>query len=499
MKKSISLGTVADLLACECLPAWRGVVLSEPTISSQRVTPGALFIAVPGTKVDGHQFLDAAFSAGAAAAVVTDSTALKGRPGIAVKDAREAVGLIGALFADFPTREMITVGVTGTNGKTTIHSMTFDLANMLGLPAMRVGTIGLAYPGHQEEGALTTPDAIDLQRWFRSGRNAGAQLAVMEASSHALDQKRVAAVEFDVGVFTNLTRDHLDYHGTMERYFEAKSLLFNLVAQSCKKTKAAVINIDDQYGARYYTHAQALGLRTFGYGRAEGAEVRIEGFSQSIAGSRVTVRYAGHAHTIATPCIGQHNAYNMAAVIGTFIALGYSMEQIVEHIGVIPPVCGRLEPVGNERLGVYVDYAHTPDALENVLRAVREVTSGRVWVVFGCGGDRDRGKRPMMAQIAAQLADVVVVTSDNPRTEAPEAIIADILSGGVMPKYSIVDRREAIRTALSAASDGDVVLIAGKGHEDYQIIGTTKFHFSDQEEVRAVLGSRDSVPSGQAP
>jgi UDP-N-acetylmuramoyl-L-alanyl-D-glutamate--2,6-diaminopimelate ligase len=490
-----SLRQLAEILGGEVIPG--KISESDPgalqchgvSLSSKLLKPGELFVAISGYATDGHQYIPQAFAAGAVAAVVTRREALTGSgyPGIVVPDTRLAVSTLAALFTGEPSKKLQTFAVTGTNGKTTIHWLLYHTLNLLGTPAARLGTIGFEAPGISRGDTLTTPDPVQLHQLLREGLDAGAKAVTLELSSHALHQARAHDLDIDVGIFTNLTRDHLDYHGTMEEYFKAKAILFDLVKQSHKGTRSAVINADDEYGKRYIEYARGLGLKVLTYGQGDGASIRFSGLEQDLQGSSVDITIAGVTKRVRYPAIGLHNAYNFAAVVGALVARGYDAAQVLEAASQVKPVPGRLEPVGNERIGIFVDYAHTPDALENVLRTMREVTKHTVWVVFGCGGDRDKGKRPIMAEVAARLADKAIVTSDNPRTEDPQAIINDILAGGAQVYKAIVDRREAIQAAVQEAQPGDVVLIAGKGHEDYQILGKEKVHFSDQEEARKAL------------
>lgn len=489
--ETFTLAVLADILSGKLsAPLCGGTAVGIPFTDSKRGAEGGLFVALCGVKADGHDFIEDAFSHGAAAAVVSSSEKLGGRPGIIVGDTRAAMSRLSAYYAGEPTDTLRVAGITGTNGKTTIHWLMGHALERLGEPALRLGTLGFAAPGIVDTTMLTTPDPLVLHKCLRKGLEAGARAAVMEVSSHALVQRRADDVQFDVGIFTNLTRDHLDYHGTMEEYYRAKRRLFELIANGRKTAKAAVINIDDEYGRRLFGECEDMGLHCRSYGRHPSAMLRIENFRQDFRGSAFALHIGGRTFEVASPFIGLHNAHNIAAAAGGCIALGYAPVNVLKALCTVPPVPGRLEPVGTEEMGVYVDYAHTPDALINVLSTLRELVKGTLWVVFGCGGDRDRGKRPEMASAAEQYADHVVVTSDNPRTEDPRAIIEDILSKGARPEIVEPDRRKAIRGALTAARPGDVVLIAGKGHEDYQIIGTQKLHFSDQEEVREFLRGR---------
>lgn len=482
----MNLGELAAAIGAELPPSLRSKQIDRITTSSDEVCPGALFVAIPGTKADGHQFLADVFRRGATAAVV--SKLASDIPGVQlqVSDSRRALSQLAASWYGHPSRELKTVGITGTNGKTTTNWLLFHLLNSLGVPTLRVGTLGIAFPGRviQDE-SLTTPDALTLHATLAAGLREGIRGVVMEVSSHALDQLRVEDVAFDVGVFTNLTRDHLDYHGTEQHYFSAKRRLFQLVG-ALHKCRVAVVNADDPHGAVLRSELKDLGLRDLSFGRNAGA-IRLRRFQQEPPRSRLQLFFEGQAYEIHSHFIGEHNAENLAAAFGAAVGLGFSPAEVAERLGGCPQVPGRLQLVGGEQRSVYVDYAHTPDALERVLLALRSVARGKLWVVFGCGGDRDRGKRPIMGAIAQRLADHVVVTSDNPRTEDPQGIIQEILGGATAPTFVEPDRKRAIGRVLEEAGDADIVLIAGKGHENYQIIGSVKHPFSDVEEVERVL------------
>lgn len=460
--------------------------------SSSNVTKGGVFVAIKGNAADGHAFLDDAFARGAGLAVVQDGDYLKGRPGIVVDNTRLALSALASLFTNQPSRDMRVVGVTGTNGKTTTNWIIYHVLNKVGGGALRVGTLGTEYLGRgAREGALTSPDPISLHEVMAEALQAGAHHCVMETSSHALDQARVEDVGFDVGVFTNLTRDHLDYHKTFEHYFAAKSHLFELLARGPKTTKGAVINLDDEYGMKLWRRCRELGLQDLSFGRGAEARFRIADVRETSESMVIRLAVKGDGDlTIHAPFIGPHNAENVVAAFAAVSALGFPSEVIIEALRDTAQVPGRLERVGEGSPRVFVDYAHTPDALERVLKAVRVSTEGRLWCVFGCGGDRDRGKRPEMAKVAAAGADYVVVTSDNPRTESPMSIIEDILASGIRPTSVEPDRAAAILFAISKADARDTVVIAGKGHENYQILGTAKTHFSDQEESLKALAQR---------
>jgi UDP-N-acetylmuramoyl-L-alanyl-D-glutamate--2,6-diaminopimelate ligase len=490
--KSFVLSDLACLLNGELVggPS-KDLLCVSLTASSVEVCTGALFVAVRGTAVDGHSFIHEAFARGAVAAVVEDASLLAGRPGIVVSDSRRALSRLAAIFYGEPSKNLTCIGITGTNGKTTTNWIVYHVLNLIGEGCQRIGTLGSEVMGRNTKaGSLTSPDSISIQRLLHEARHEGANNSVMETSSHALDQARVDDVYFDVGVFSNLTRDHLDYHGTMERYFEAKRRLFELLAKSPKANKGAVVNVDDEYGRRIVADLPALGVRSWSFGSAVDAVLRIVSIEETAEGMNISLDDSQSAEpvTIRAPFIGRHNAENIVCAYGACRALGYEPAVIVAALAGVPQVPGRLERVGTAGPRVFVDYAHTPDALMRALQAVRPTTAGELWVVFGCGGDRDRGKRPEMATVASEYADQVVITSDNPRTESPQAIINEIMVGASSPRIVEVDRREAIRQAISLANSDDTILIAGKGHEDYQIIGTEKIHFSDQAVAAEVLG-----------
>ncbi len=463
------------------------------TASADAVMTGALFVAIRGFKADGHSFVDQAFERGAAACVVEDPAVLRGRPGVVVENSRWALSAIAAAMEAFPSSKLKVVGITGTNGKTTTNWIVYHVLNRLTGGALRIGTLGSEMLGRERiDGSLTSPDPITIQQLMSKAVAAGAKSCVMEVSSHALDQARVEDVQFDVAVFTNLSRDHLDYHKTFEAYFAAKKRLFELLAASPKSTKAAVINADDVYGIELLSFMKSHGLKDYSFGVSEQAAFRIVSVTETAAGMDLVLAHAesGRECRIIAPLIGLHNAENLAAAFASCVALGLSPEDVCSALRDVPQVPGRLERVGNGEKRVFVDYAHTPDALERAIKTVRVSTAGKLWVVFGCGGDRDRGKRPLMGQVAAELADYVVVTSDNPRTEDPQAIIAEILSSGIAVRLVEPDRRAAINRAIIEADPCDTLLIAGKGHEDYQIIGEKKLPFSDQEVARAALAKQ---------
>ncbi|MEK6726089.1 MAG: UDP-N-acetylmuramoyl-L-alanyl-D-glutamate--2,6-diaminopimelate ligase [Deltaproteobacteria bacterium] len=459
---------------------------------SRKVRKGSLFIAIKGEKTDGNLFAEQALGRGAVA-VVTDSPefgVLGFATTIYAPNAREALAKISTAFYGQPASKLKLVGITGTNGKTTTSFLVESILREAGLNPGVVGTINYRYAGKVLPAPNTTPESLDLQRLLNDMVESGVKAAVMEVSSHALSQERVAGCVFDVAVFTNLTQDHLDYHITMERYFEAKARLFT---DFIDEGKTAVINMDDLKGEDL--SKRALG-RVIGYG------IKGRGIETNIYPKDIKLGVEGIEGTLATPSgeikiksslIGEFNLYNILAAAGAGVGLDLTVEVIERGITALKNVPGRLERVdAGQAFAILVDYAHTPDALERVLSTIRGLTDKRIITLFGCGGDRDRGKRPIMGRIAAEYSDIVIVTSDNPRTEEPLKIIEDITSGivgayGHAPLQVIPDRREAITEAIKEAREGDVVLLAGKGHEDYQIIGSQKIHFDDREEaIKAV-------------
>jgi UDP-N-acetylmuramoyl-L-alanyl-D-glutamate--2,6-diaminopimelate ligase len=469
--------------------------VSGLTTNSQAVKPGDLFIGMPGTRVDGGDFWDSAIAAGAVAAVVSQSAAEKavGKVGpetllIAVDDVAAVCAQLAMVFNGYPTTQLQMIGVTGTNGKTTTtHLIEFLLERSQQQP-MLMGTLYTRWAGFNEVAMHTTPFPVDLQQQLAKGLAAGCQQAIMEVSSHALAQGRVRGCQYDVAVFTNLTQDHLDYHKDMEDYFEAKALLFS--PQYLRGT--AIVNIDDAYGQRL---AERLGDRCWRYSTEGKADLGLSDVVYGATGVSGTLHTPKGSVAFQSPLVGQFNLANMLAAIGTGLVLNFDLATMVAALPDFVGVPGRMErvQVGEAQdISVIVDYAHTPDSLENLLKASRPFIPGQMICVFGCGGDRDRTKRPKMGGIAAALADRVVVTSDNPRTENPETILQDVLAGipQTVQPLVLADRAEAIKQAILTAKPGDGILIAGKGHEDYQILGTEKIHFDDREQAQAALKLR---------
>jgi UDP-N-acetylmuramoyl-L-alanyl-D-glutamate--2,6-diaminopimelate ligase len=471
----------AALSAAGLLVEVRGTlpeVVSSAEDDSRRVARGSLFMAVRGSERDGHEYLDRARDAGASIAVVEDAkrTAL---PAIVVTDGRRAAPVVAAAAYDSPAQALRLTAVTGTNGKTTTVHMLRHLLDAPGQRAASMGTVGVLVGSegkpHGDDTGLTTPGPFELQRMLRSLVDAGVRHVAMEVSSHALDQRRVDGLMFDTAVFTNLSRDHLDYHKTMDAYRAAKVKLTAHLAPH----GTVVLNADDPAWRSLATDRRKVSFSA----RMSSAEVHAEDLRFTPTGSQWALVIAGERCAIHLPLIGDFNVSNALGAAAAAYALGLPIDTIARRLSTLPQVPGRLEVV-HERPTVLRDYAHTPDALERALAAVRPFASGRLIVVFGAGGDRDRGKRPEMGGIAARLADIAIVTSDNPRTEDPERILDDIEAGMRTGNHErIENRRDAIARALARAEPDDVVLLAGKGHETYQIRGTEKVPFDERQIV----------------
>jgi UDP-N-acetylmuramoyl-L-alanyl-D-glutamate--2,6-diaminopimelate ligase len=455
---------------------------------NRRVRPGTLFFCVPGMTRDGHEFAADAIERGAAALVVERELRL-GVPEVKVPSVREAMAPAAARFNGDPSATLQVVGVTGTNGKTTTAFLTRALLEADGRQTGLLGTVKSVIGGTEHEVERTTPEAIDLQRDFRRMLDGGDVACAIEVSSHALELHRADAIHFRAAVFTNLTQDHLDFHPTMEEYFLAKRRLF-----TDGRSAAAIVNADDDYGSRLASElAAAGGVVTFALDRD--ADYRAVDVHTDLTGSRYRIETPDGSAEVRTALRGTFNVYNVLAALAAVRSLGVSLDSAVAALETAGLVPGRFEPVdAGQPFAVLVDYAHTPDSLENVLRAARGLLSDngtRLHVVFGCGGDRDRGKRPLMGEIARRLADHVIVTSDNPRSEDPEAIISEILAGSGHDVEHNADRREAIAAAIASADAGDVVVIAGKGHEQGQEFKEgRKVPFDDVAVAREALTAR---------
>ena len=467
-------------------------------IDSRRCRAGCCFVAAAGTHVDGHAFIRDAVSAGASAIVCRDPQAVpNGVATAVVDDPRRAAGLLAQAVRGWPARRLTCIGVTGTNGKTTVAHMVRAMVIAGGGRAGLLGTIAYDTGVRRGASSVTTPDPVELAAMTAEMVAAGRTHLVMEVSSHALDQDRTAGLDFRVGIFTNLTGDHLDYHGSMDAYGRAKARLFAALAPE----STAVINADDAAGRRM---ADASRAPVGWYGVDADADIRARIERADAAGTVFQLDVPGRRVRVEAPLIGLHNVRNALAAVAAGLALDIPLETLVRALREMPFVAGRLQRVGGDvPFDVFVDYAHTDDALRNVLTALRPLCRGRLIVVFGCGGDRDRTKRPRMARVAQELADCLVITSDNPRSEDPRAIIDEMLAGLDRPARDAavveVDRRRAIGQAIRLAGPGDIVLIAGKGHETYQIIGSTTTDFDDAAVAREMIAARRRAGSSETP
>ena len=464
---------------------------------SRRVQPGALFIALKGEKVDGAQFVEQAVERGAVA-IVSESGELKSRAtNIVVPNARTAMADLAAAFFQHPSKFLKLAAITGTNGKTTTAFLIKHICDQLLLRCGLIGTVRYEIGERILPAARTTPESLDVHDLLWQMRSAGCKAAAMEVSSHALTQSRVRGVEFDAAIFTNLTQDHLDYHGTMDAYFEAKARLFSGLPEQSKKKGKAIINLDDRFGAQLVArYRNDLPVVTYGQGAL--ADFRASNVRIDFNGTSYQLDAGGRSYLVRLPQIGLFNVYNSLAALAGANALGVDIRSAVLALANAPAVPGRLEPVPAQRqFRVYVDYAHTDDALLNVIRTCRELQPARLIVVFGCGGNRDKTKRPRMGAVVDQHADYGILTSDNPRKEDPQSIIDDIKPGMKRGRYEVIlDRREAIFKAIAMAQPRDIILIAGKGHENYQEFGDYTVPFEDVAVAsQALEGKRVELDS----
>jgi UDP-N-acetylmuramoyl-L-alanyl-D-glutamate--2,6-diaminopimelate ligase len=468
------------------LHGFRDVEVSGISYDSRQIQSGYLFAGLPGQHHHGIKFLAQAQERGASS-VLTDRKIQTELPLIVAKDARLALASVSSFFFDQPSTKLKLIGVTGTNGKTTT---TYLLQSIFEQASIRCGVLGtIRYSGKDFSSAasLTTPESVDLQKMLANMVREGCGACVMEVSSHSLVQHRVARCIFEAGIFTNLTQDHLDYHKTMEEYFQAKRMLFS--NDTCT-TKVAINNQDDPYGQKLLEERKNQKLEAYSFGTNSSADFYIKDWSTSPSGSHLTIRYQETETIVETPLIARYNAYNVCGAFAAATARGIDRATIAAGVRSMKQVPGRLEKVefGQPYL-ILIDYAHTEDALRQLLHTVRGYTKNRMLLVFGCGGERDRGKRPVMGRVAAELADEIILTSDNPRNEDPDQIIRDVMAG--IPdarKIRIIpDREEAIGKAIEVASTGDALVLAGKGHENYQIIGTEKLHFDEREILAKLL------------
>jgi UDP-N-acetylmuramoyl-L-alanyl-D-glutamate--2,6-diaminopimelate ligase len=483
----------------------RGDLGGDPEIvrvtgDSREVGPGTLFCALTGVAQDGHAFAAEAARRGAVAVIAEREVACDPARLLLAPSSRRAMAIAAANFQGRPGDALALAGVTGTNGKTTVAYLVEACARAADVPVGVLGTVTHRWPGGERAASHTTPESTEIQALLAEMRRAGARVAVLEVSSHALAQERTAGMRFRAAGFTNLTRDHLDSHGDMERYFAAKRRLF---AEHLAPDGVAVVNVRDPFGARLADQL-GPGRRVWRYGGRLGDTLRAENVGSGLTGTTATLETPAGGFRISSPLVGAHNLENLLCAAGLALALDLPAEAVAKGLSACRGAPGRLERVSARGVSVFVDYAHTDDALARALAALRALSPRRLVCVFGCGGDRDRGKRPLMGEAAARAADLVVVTSDNPRTEDPGAIIEEIVPGVLragMARLSAEalrrgergfvvepDRRAAIGLAVAAAGEGDAVLLAGKGHEDYQIVGTKRFPFSDREEARKALG-----------
>ena len=505
--------TIAELLKplspLECRGDLSADVLAI-TDDSRHVTNGSLFVAVKGTHVDGHDYTEQAWGNGAVGIIVegrkpTEQEAVSPgavtlnaeRPVVVVDDSKHALGLLASRLHADPSLHLKMIGVTGTNGKTTVTHLIRALFEGAGKKTGIVGTVGYFVGDEFFPASHTTPGAVQLQELLGNMLHAGLDTSILEVSSHALALGRVAGCEFDIAVFTNLTQDHLDFHLNMDDYFAAKQRLFTefLASHHKASSKRAVVNVDDEWGAKL---SQTCSAPVWTYGIRVAADIQAHDIKFSLEGTQFRVNTPQGSVSIHSQLVGEHNVYNQLAAIGVGLESGLSLETIASSLTSVKNVPGRFERIDQgQKFTVIVDYAHTDDALLRVLLAAKSLGANHIITVFGCGGDRDRGKRPKMGEVAVRYSDLAILTSDNPRTEDPMTILQDIERGILEVPQSmrsdyrmIADRREAIEAAIDAAETKDIVLIAGKGHEDYQIVGTTRLDFDDRQVARQALQRR---------
>jgi UDP-N-acetylmuramyl-tripeptide synthetase len=470
--------------------------VTDVTHDSRQTRHGSLFAAVRGELFDAHRFVGFVMEQGAVG-VISELEALSNFNGawIQVENIRRAMALASDEVHHHPSRELTLVGITGTNGKTTTAYLVASIPEAAGEPVAMTGTVEYRLGKEKKKAGRTTPEATDMQRLLRQAVSIGCKTAVMECSSQAMDFHRCDALDYAVAVFTNLTRDHLDYHKTMENYWYAKQRLFD--GRLGSRPKTSVINLDDAHGVELADRLKREGLRVVTYAVKAKADITAHDSDFSLAGMEFRLRTPGGEIDFHSPLVGPPHVYNTLAAVASGLALGYSLDVITTALSNCTGAPGRFERVPHDGdFAVVVDYAHTDDALLNVLRTAREVTKGRIITLFGCGGDRDRSKRAPMGEAAGSLSDVVILTSDNPRTEDPNQILCDAEEGiqkTGKPYEKIADRREAIHLAIAQARADDLVLIAGKGHEDYQILGREVFHFDDKEVAREALSQKRSA------
>ena len=492
-----TLGMLADLIEGAEVIGSRDTEINDIEHDSRKATPGTLFACIVGAHVDGHEFIPQAREKGAVAIITDNENAPMpaGMDVLLVPQLSEALKVIVPYFYDYPAQKMRVIGITGTNGKTSISYMIRAMLRKMGFRVGLIGTIQIMIEDQVLPVHNTTPDVVELQHTMAMMLEKNMDYVVMEVSSHALDQNRVAGVEFDTAVFTNLTQDHLDYHKTFENYRLAKAKLFDMVgsSQAVKNGKTAVVNLDDEAGEFMLQHASC---RQLTYGINTDALLKAENIQVLADGTKFDIRHKFGVLPLDLKITGIFNVYNVMAAVGAAMTEGVPLPVIKAAMEEFSGVPGRFELVrGGQDFAVIVDYAHTPDGLENVINTARKICKKRIVTVFGCGGDRDRTKRPIMGRIAARLSDVIIATSDNPRTEDPAFILSQVEAGveeacGDKQHEAIIDRRDAIFRAVGLAKAGDIVVIAGKGHEDYQILKDKTIHFDDKEVAMEAIKAK---------
>lgn len=485
-EEAMNLKDLIKDINCEYVKGNPQVEISGISYDSRNVKDGHVFICISGYKTDGHKYIRDAADKGAAAIVIEkDADIPPGMTAVKVEDTRTALGLLSAAYFNYPAEELNLIGITGTNGKTTTTYLIKSILDEYGKNTALLGTISNVIGGERVEAKRTTPESYDLQEMFYEMKKAHTQYCVMEVSSHSLELKRVAGCLFNVGVFTNLTRDHLDFHETFENYLNAKIKLF-------RQSKTAVINIDDSYADSIINN---INIPVISYSQSRDADVTASDIEITSLYSQFILRYDGNEVLVKLPLPGRFNVYNALAAAAACLREGVPMDTIKKGLENVKGVPGRSEVIDSGRgFTIIIDYAHTPDGLVNILNTVNEYAKGRIITLFGCGGDRDKTKRPEMGEAAGHLSDLCIVTSDNPRTEDPLSIINDILPGikKVSSSYEVIaDRKEAIRRALAIAQKDDIVVIAGKGHENYQVLKDKTIHFDEREIVRDILNNMD--------
>lgn len=466
---------------------------------SRKVKPGSLFAALPGLQHHGSEFQSQGEKNGAAA-LLSDRKLKSSLPLITVENPRLALAAMSNAFFQYPSTKLKLFGVTGTNGKTTTTYLLHSILEAAGIRTGLLGTVIYSGKDFRSDAKLTTPESLDLQEMLNTMVAEKCGACVMEVSSHSLVQSRVAGCAFEAAIFTNLTQDHLDFHGTMEDYFSAKKILFD--GRSCA-TKSAFINKDDPYGKRLLEERKVSGLDGFSYGFSAGSTFRIRDWKTTPQGSNMVIRYEGRDIKIKTPLLARFNAYNLCGAFAAATISGIDRAAILAGIESMKQVPGRLEKIDHgQPFLIFIDYAHTEDALRQVLNTLRTYTRERLIVLFGAGGERDRGKRPLMGRAAGELADEIILTSDNPRSENPVKILQEVKAGveksGNTNLHVIADRKEAIEFALNLAAPGDTLLLAGKGHENYQIVGNEKQHFDEREILQEFLNATTKTPRTQS-